>query len=175
MLMSIHKKQCCSIVHYPKKQAQASLMPFHHHLPCVHSSWWAWDYPHWTFVWAELHEQWVWLKGQWSIRLTWLVWLLPTGTARSVQMGVREHKGSHCKSRGGGTQAGWGIGDWREWRKDWIIISRYDAGVDERTLAYSIDYETNPGKGLLHLAEAEDELLNGGRWICTLISTVKST
>ena len=113
MLMFIHKKQHHSIVHYQKKQAQTSLMPFHHHLPCVHSSWQAWDCPHQTFEWAELHEQWVWLKVQWSIRLTWLVQRFPTGMARSIWMGVRECKGSHCKFRRGGAQAGQRIGGWR--------------------------------------------------------------
>ena len=32
-----------------------------------------------------------------------------------------------------------------------------------------------PGEDLLHLANMEDKLLNGGRWIYTFISTVKLT
>ena len=43
------------------------------------------------------------------------------------------------------------------------------------TLTYGIEHETMLGEDLLHLAEAEDELLNDVHWIYTLISTVKLT
>ena len=42
-------------------------------------------------------------------------------------------------------------------------------------LTYGIEHETMLGEDLLHLAEAEEELLNDVHWIYTLISTVKLT